>query len=151
MIDLCLVGKKITSLRNANHLSQDQLADILMVSRQAISAWETGKSAPSIDNVIELAKAFNVSFEEVLCLGTTPEINPEDPYQGHDRQFIVRSVIEGSLKVDLSQLLYHSTGLERMQLIKAASAGRIALPLSRYKNQLTNEEIHALTKGGRRQ
>ncbi|MCK9303743.1 MAG: helix-turn-helix transcriptional regulator [Bacilli bacterium] len=151
MIDLVLVGKKIADLRCEHHLSQDQLADVLLVSRQAISAWETGKSAPSIDNIIELAKAFNVSFEEVLCLKDKSEIDPEDPYQGHDREFVLRSVINGSLKVDMGQLLYRSTGIERMQLLKAANDGRLALPLSRYQDKLTREEIAYLTKGGHRQ
>ena len=83
MIDLVSVGRKISTLRSQKNLSQDRLAETLLVSRQAVSAWETGKAAPSIDNVIELAKIFGVSFEEILCLGEKPVLNPDNPFDGH--------------------------------------------------------------------
>jgi transcriptional regulator with XRE-family HTH domain len=149
MIDLLAVGKKINALRGQKHLSQDQLADLLLVSRQAISAWETGKAAPSIDNVIELSKVFGVSFEEVLCLNDKPQLDPNDPFSGHDRDYILRSVIDGSLSVDFSALLFHSTGSERLRLFKAAQEGKIALPLNELRNQMTPEEICFFEKGGK--
>ncbi len=52
MIDLVSVGAKISHFREENGYSQEALASKLFVSRQAISAWEVGKSAPSIDNII---------------------------------------------------------------------------------------------------
>jgi transcriptional regulator with XRE-family HTH domain len=147
MIDLVSVGKKISLLRAGKGLSQDQLAALLLVSRQAISAWETGKAAPSIDNVIELSRVFGVSFEEILCLDEKPTIDSGDPYQGHERDYILRSVISGAIKVDFSSLLYHSTGEERMRLLKAFQDGRIPVPLSEFSDQLTPQELRYLKKG----
>jgi transcriptional regulator with XRE-family HTH domain len=150
MIDLVSIGKKISALRVEAALSQDKLAEILMVSRQAVSAWETGKSAPSIDNVIELSKVFSVPFETILCLNEKPTIDPLDPYEGHERDYIVRSVIAGNLKLDFGNLLYHSTGSERMRLLKAVEEGKIRTPLIDFKDKLSPDEVRYLTKGGKR-
>jgi len=149
MIDLASIGKKICSLRVEAALSQDKLAEILMVSRQAVSAWETGKSAPSIDNVIELSKIFSVPFETILCLDEKPLIDPLDPYQGHEREFIVRSVIAGSLKLDFGNLLYHSTGSERMRFLKAVGEGKIMTPIEDFKDKLSPDELRYVMKGGK--
>ena len=43
------IGEKITSLRTANNISQEQLAEKLYVSRTAVSKWESGKGYPNID------------------------------------------------------------------------------------------------------
>jgi transcriptional regulator with XRE-family HTH domain len=148
MIDLVAIGKKIATLRNEASFSQDKLAEILMVSRQAVSAWETGKSAPSIDNVIELSKIFSVPFETILCLDEKPTIDPIDPYEGHEREYILRSVISGTLTVDFGNLLYHSTGGERLRLLKAVQEGKIKTPIDQFKDKLSPDEVRYLAKGG---
>ena len=58
--------EKLISLRKANGLSQFNLAEQLGVSRQAVSKWESGASAPSTTNLMALAKVFDVSAEELL-------------------------------------------------------------------------------------
>jgi transcriptional regulator with XRE-family HTH domain len=149
MIDLVAVGQKITSLREEAGYSQDVLAARLLVSRQAVSAWETGKSAPSIDNVIELSKIFGVSFETLLCLRQKPDISLANPYEGHTREYVVRSVIEGTLTVDLARLLPFSTLGERQRLLRAVKEGKIRVPLASYEQELTPEELSYLTLGGK--
>lgn len=52
MIDLIAVGKKISQNRLKHHLSQDQLAEKLSVTRQAISHWEKGIALPTIDQTL---------------------------------------------------------------------------------------------------
>lgn len=60
------VSEKIKKLRIDNKLSQDELADRLNVSRQTISKWENGVSIPDGNNIVELAKVFNVSTDYLL-------------------------------------------------------------------------------------
>ena len=60
------IGEKIQQLRKSQGLSQEQLADSLNVSRQAISKWETDQSSPEIDNILALSKMFSVSTDELL-------------------------------------------------------------------------------------
>ena len=59
-------GEKLQKLRTRAGLSQDQLAKLLDVSRQAVSKWETGTADPSTSNLLALAKLFGVSAEELL-------------------------------------------------------------------------------------
>ena len=47
-------------------MTQEQLAERLQVSRQAVSKWETGTAEPSTSNLLALAKAFGISPEELL-------------------------------------------------------------------------------------
>ena len=54
---------KLKELRKLNHITQKQLGDMLGISDRAISKWESGLSKPSGENLISLAKIFNVQVE----------------------------------------------------------------------------------------
>ena len=58
-------------LRKEAGLSQEELADKLAVSRQAVSKWERGEALPDTDNLIRLARLYNVSIDEIV--GYAPE------------------------------------------------------------------------------
>ena len=57
---------KILQLRKALGLSQEQLAEQVGVSRQSISKWETGQSAPELEKIVELSRVFGISTDELL-------------------------------------------------------------------------------------
>lgn len=52
--------------REKNHLTQEQLAQVLFVSRQAVSKWERGESLPDIENIIRLSDLYDISIDELL-------------------------------------------------------------------------------------
>ena len=60
------LSEKIQQLRRAGRLSQEQLAEKLAVSRQAISKWELGESIPDTDKIIRLSRIFKVSTDYLL-------------------------------------------------------------------------------------
>ena len=60
------LGAKLQSLRKQSGMSQETLASQLGVSRQAVSRWELDISLPETENIIKLAKIFNVSFDYLL-------------------------------------------------------------------------------------
>lgn len=60
------LGEKILQLRKAKGLSQEQLADILNVSRQSISKWETDQSLPEIEKILALSRTFSITTDELL-------------------------------------------------------------------------------------
>ena len=60
------LGEKIKKLRKENNLSQEQLAEKLNVSRQAISKWEANKAYPDIENLILLRKIFDVTLDDLI-------------------------------------------------------------------------------------
>lgn len=60
------ISKKIKKLRRQSGLSQEQLANKLEVSRQAITKWETGSGLPDLANIRSLAALFHVSYDDLL-------------------------------------------------------------------------------------
>ena len=65
------ISEKILELRKAAGYSQEKLAELLHVSRQAVSKWEAGAALPTLDNLIELSKLFQVPLDELT--GTAQE------------------------------------------------------------------------------
>ncbi len=61
------LGPYITLLRKERGLTQIQLAEKLNVTHQAVSKWETGESIPDINILMNLAKLFSVSVDELLA------------------------------------------------------------------------------------
>ena len=62
-------ANRLIALRKQQGMSQEQLAEALDVSRQAISKWERGESSPDTDNLIALAEIYGVSLDELVGLG----------------------------------------------------------------------------------
>ena len=60
------LGDKILTLRKKEGLSQEQLAEKLDVSRQAISRWESGSALPDANNIRQLSRVFAVSADYLL-------------------------------------------------------------------------------------
>ncbi len=60
------VGEKLQTLRKSKGLSQEQLAEALAVSRQAVSKWELNESMPDTQNIIQLSLLFDVSTDFLL-------------------------------------------------------------------------------------
>ena len=59
-------AQRLQQLRKEKGMSQEELAERLGVSRQAVSKWESGASDPSTANLIALARLFGISAEELL-------------------------------------------------------------------------------------
>ena len=57
---------RIAAVRKAAGLTQEQLGELVGVTRQAVSKWETGTADPSTSNLLALAKLFGISAEELL-------------------------------------------------------------------------------------
>ena len=62
------LGEKISFLRQEKGISQEKLAELVGVSRQAVTKWENGNANPDTENLIRLAEIFGVSLDE-LCKG----------------------------------------------------------------------------------
>ena len=80
------LNEKILHYRKAAKLSQEELAALVGVSRQAVSKWELGDATPEVDKLLALAKAFGVTTDELLsgeepagAQGRTPPPREETP------------------------------------------------------------------------
>lgn len=69
-------GKRIQYYRKQNHLTQEQLAEKLMVSRQAVSKWESDVNEPDIKTLVTLSEIFNITIDELIT-GRIEEIDDE--------------------------------------------------------------------------
>lgn len=64
------IGNNLLNLRKLHGLSQEELADKLLVSRQTISLWENDQTLPTIDNLLRLKDIFGMSVDKILCADT---------------------------------------------------------------------------------
>ena len=60
--------EKLYELRRAAGLSQEELAERLNVSRQAVSKWENGAAQPELSKLVELSRLYGVSVDELLSI-----------------------------------------------------------------------------------
>ena len=60
------IGKKLKSARTKADLTQEQVAEKILVSRQTISNWENERSYPDIVSVIKLSDLYSISLDELL-------------------------------------------------------------------------------------
>lgn len=71
--------EKLYELRRASGMSQEELAEKLGVSRQAVSKWESGATQPELPKLIELSKIYQVSVDALLSLEHAKEPQDSSP------------------------------------------------------------------------
>ena len=67
-MDMINIGKRIKEIRIESGLSQERFGNILSVSQDTVSLWEKGKSVPTAEYLIAMAKQFDVSSDYILGL-----------------------------------------------------------------------------------
>ena len=60
------LGERLLELRKSKHLSQEELAFKLDVTRQTISKWETDQSTPDFDKIMPLCELYGITSDELL-------------------------------------------------------------------------------------
>ena len=70
-------GENLQTIRKKNQLSQEGLAEMLGVSRQAVSKWELGEGYPEVDKLLILSKKLNISLDSLLGIGSTPAFSED--------------------------------------------------------------------------
>lgn len=121
------LSRTINKLRLASGLSQERLASVLNVSRQAVQKWENGTAQPDMDNIINLAKLFHISVDALVlgsnariveCLAYDKKVQPElsalHPWEVYAEQLGVeyRQAVEEGL--DIAQYKELFAAVEKM-------------------------------------
>ena len=60
------IGERLLKLRKEKNISQEELANVLDVSRQTISKWETDQTTPDFDKIVPLCEYFEITSDELL-------------------------------------------------------------------------------------
>lgn len=94
-----MIGQKIRDLRKQRKMSQTELANILHVSQQTVTAWETGKAEPASSAVANLADYFGVTTDYLLGRPeekkeTVPSDSDLDKMIDHARSFDGKAVTD---------------------------------------------------------
>ncbi len=103
------ISNTIKDLRKTHHLSQEQLAYRIGVSRQAITKWETGLGMPDIQNICYLAKLFGITVDSLLAKSLVTGIENEkkllkdyDGYETSDCFDLVNLCVSLNTKMNIS-------------------------------------------------
>ena len=86
-----ILANKITGERKKNGWSQEELAEKLSVSRQAVSKWESAQSIPDLQRIIRMAELFGVSTDYLLK-DEMEELGELQPYSEPKKSEMLRSV-----------------------------------------------------------
>ena len=96
-------NEKLQQLRKRKDMTQEELAEVLYVSRTAISKWESGRGYPNIDSLKAIATFFHVTIDELLSGDELLTLAQEERQQGESRQ---RNLVYGLLDVSSALLLF---------------------------------------------
>ena len=77
------VGEKIQYYRKKIGLSQEELGQKMIVSRQTVSLWEMDKTLPTVDNLIRLKEIFSVSLDDILSEAAPIDENKNEPKEAY--------------------------------------------------------------------
>ncbi len=114
-------AEKLKTLRKQKNISQEQLAEKIHVSRQAITKWENGNGIPDIENLLAISSIFNESIDSLLS---------EEKSLISKNEFLYDSRTEYDLdspkKIDLKigtahELIIEKTNDEKIQVIAASN------------------------------
>ena len=97
------LNEKLLELRKQKGLTQAELAEILFVSRTAVSKWESGRGYPNIDSLKAIAKFFGVTIDELLSGEELLTIAEEDSRNKENR---LRDLVFGSLDCSTAMLFF---------------------------------------------
>lgn len=95
------IANRLIELRKKNGLSQEQLAEKLGLSRQAVSKWERAEASPDTDNLICLAKIYGVSLDDLLNTDQSiDELLKETKEENEEKEKVEAEVVETKTKTE---------------------------------------------------
>lgn len=115
------VNEKLLKLRKEKGISQEELANVLGVSRQSISKWELGDTTPELSKVVEIAKFYKVSTDYLL-LEKEVDLKLEGKSLNEKGEILdvilfVLGVVLFSISIILSQIIPHDINTRHSGLI----------------------------------
>lgn len=177
MLNLTLIGNRISDRRKELKLTQSDLAEILFITAQAVSKWEKGKSLPSIDILYELTKVLKVSIDYILDDSDILEDDYETKFKNYPRDIVLSNYLkQNDWHNHLGQIFYllnekerykvinkivqsqecfiikdiwpYLKDEERIYLIGIIISGKCSFSITTIYHQLTNEEKLLLSNKG---
>ena len=118
------LGAEIQRRRKQLGLTQEELAQRMDVSRQSVTKWETGQSAPDLDRLVQLGEVLSISLDELL---KGPSDNADAPQIENDCESIARDAAPGFREASSPSSLFFFFCLTGGLLLFFGLAGLLAL------------------------
>ncbi len=96
-------NEKLQELRKHKGLTQEELAELLFVSRTAVSKWESGRGYPNIDSLKSIARFFGVTIDELLSGDELLSIAEKDTEQ---KESYIRDLVFGLLDISVASFFF---------------------------------------------
>ncbi len=130
MLNLKMIGQRIIDMRKKQDMNQEELADALFVTRQAVSKWEMGKGLPSLELLVALTKLFDISIDYLL---DSSDVDIND-YQTMFMTYPRESVIYKFLHTDhpdkhIKDIFYLLTPKERQVMIDQILSHQVGIKI----------------------
>ena len=116
------LGEKLQALRKQKNLTQEELAELLFVSRTSISKCESGRGYPNIDSLKAISAFFGVTIDELLSSNELLTIAEKDV---KEKEIYLRDLVFGLLDVSVSMFLFmplfgqaSTTAIQEVSLLK---------------------------------
>ena len=113
-------GQKLKEIRKNEGLSQEQLAEKIGVSRQAITKWETGKGMPDIENMMILAEIFKTTLDELVSQ-SIPQHDKKTPVYHSETSFDIDRQTHFDMQIGAAHSLTVCSGEDEKLHIDMAS------------------------------
>ncbi len=118
MLNLDVISKKIFEKRKQIGMTQDELADALYVSRQAVSKWEMGKSLPSLEVLLEMTELFDVTIDYMLDGSDLKDDDYASMFMQYPRESVIHRFLNSNhINENIKDIFYLLQPKERKQMI----------------------------------
>lgn len=133
------LGEKISDLRKQRRMTQDELADVMGVSSQAVSKWENDLSIPDLPILMELSEYFHITLDDLVKeREETVRLIPEGDRKNINDMFLrinVLSVQGDKVKVNLP-----------LALVKMAIDMGVEIPQINGSDALKNLDLNMIVR-----
>lgn len=139
---------KLKDLRKSKGMSQEQLAEKLYVSRQAITKWENGTGLPDIENIVAISALFNISLDDLLSEEKSLITKHEFLYESRTEYDLDE---EKNLEVKIGsahQVIVERTADEKIQIVLASNklnrlSQQVKVKIEETRNRMDVELRHS--------
>ena len=129
MLDTKVIGERLRCLRINKGLTQDEVAEAVYVSRQAVSGWEKGLTLPSISSCILLLDLYDTDLDDLLCLK-----------KKSDSSLLYQEILEGKTVFIPAEHMWQMSPDQREQILSRIACGQIMVNMDELMPYLSKEE-----------
>ena len=141
MLDLEKIGNTISTLRKNKNMTQNDLAESLFVTHQAVSKWENGKSIPGIEILYDMTKLFDVTIDYLLDNSEIASDDYESKFKHQPRDVVIGSFIKSvDPNHEFPKIFYLLTMQERSVLLGLIVNKKVAVDVDVAWPYLTDTE-----------